>query len=262
MDLEFLLAETRKYIEKYLEAFTKKGIDRDRGYTLYGTEISQGEFLQRTDAEEVNLHLTRFSRIHTNVEQASIKGFIRAVSRIPSVVVLDIASYFGEEFGAWVASANRTAEVHVYEPEPFNSFGNYIFGGSKTGRVFQFTERPSFDHTQPAASINHLYYENGLRNITFHPELLLADNLDEKIRQSKGRKVVIFSHRLPTLPVDVGEIITQAVNTYDNVEAVLMPYYNYVPEDADPVTQMIRDNLSSLRLCTKSCFKIGNLYGC
>jgi len=222
MDNKTLLKLTGRYLDDYLEAFLESGQSSDLKSFLFGQPVPPSQARFNPDVESVDLHKKRFDMIHDTLPDAKLKGFVDTVSSMEDVVVVDMCSWYGERFGLWVAAANPSAEVHVYDPQVLQDFAPFLFNDQKPECIFKFDNQTPYDVMHQEQSVNNLYRQNGLGNITFHQQVMCAAGMKRIACRNKGRKVVFTARRINDL---VGPV-ADAVATCENAEMVIAPLVN------------------------------------
>ncbi|MBU2560665.1 MAG: hypothetical protein KKD17_00020 [Nanoarchaeota archaeon] len=246
MKKQELLDRTGRYLEDYLADFAEEGRASDARHFRFGIEIPAYQArMDPEDVDTIDLHLTRFNQIYRSLQQASLKGFIDAVSRIEDVIVIDICSLYGERFGLWVASENPTADVHVHNPEvPGEDFALFLFNQHNRGKIWKFHTKPKFDVSDPEGSINELYGVNGFTNISFHLDAMDAEGMDRYCRENPRRKVVFVAERIN----DLVQPIAGAVARNPSAEMVIAPLINLdVRNYLDDQTMLLIDKYRHIR---------------
>ncbi|MFA6888672.1 MAG: hypothetical protein WC254_04200 [Candidatus Woesearchaeota archaeon] len=191
-----------------------------------------------------------FLTIYSTLTKATRPSFVQSVAQMQNPVVIDIASFYGEEFGLWIAKQNPTAEVHVYNPFTFDYFAPFLFNRLNEGIIAKLSPTTEFETAHPEASINRLYRTNGIRNITFHKHAVSQPGLEAIAEQYSPREVVFVSLRTPTTPREMTSQIAGAVAKHPHRHMILAPYIN---DDIrtyhdDPLIRHINDNWRRLLL--------------
>ena len=190
----------------------------------------------------------QFFDIYRSLPTAIRPMFVDKVSCMQNPVVIDIASFYGEDFGLWVAQQNLSAEVHVYNPFTIDFFAPFLFNDLNKGIIAKLRPTTHFDKEDAEASINRLYRTNELRNITFHKRAVSQRDLEAIAEDYAGRQVVFVSLRTPTTPQEMTSQIAAAVGKHGNAQMVLAPYVN---DDIrayadDPLINVVNQNWERL----------------
>ncbi len=218
----------RKYLEDYLPLYLK-GVGNDPKILLDGISVPFGS-LKQFGPEELEFkddHVERFLEIYSMIPFASTRGFAEAVSKMDDAIVLDIGSmWYGQDFGLWVASKNKSAQVYVYNPCVPKGFPDFLFNEQKKDEIFKFQKKAEFDSDNIEGSINLLYHENGLSNIRYCLDFIGRDGIYEHIRSAGKSPVVLFSYRAPVAPEEMAAQIAEIAGCNKNVEMVIAPLIN------------------------------------
>ncbi len=227
MNNQALLSQTDKYLDDYLEAFVIQNKKSDIQYSAYGVPIPAHSVQQFDDVDAVDLHKERFKQLYDSLPESELFDFVRALSDIENVVLIDIGNMlYGADFSLWVAAQNPSADIHIYNPDIDHEFPPFLFNDFNKEQVFKLKTLALFDHSDPKSSTKKLFESNGLPNISYHYEKIEKGCLEKIAQENADRQVVFFSRRTPTTPKEMTSQIACVVNDNENTHMILMPLIN------------------------------------
>ncbi len=201
-----------------------------------------------------------FFDIYNTLPTATTRKFIDRVASMQDVVIVEIAGWYGQEFGLWIAQGNPRADVHVYDPFSLNSeFSPFLFNELNEGIIAKLRSTTHFDNTDAEASINRLYHTNSLMNIRFHNREIFQESLETIAEDFAEIPIVFVSLQTPTTPQEMTSQIAGAVAKYSHTHMVLAPYINdNIRAYADDILIDVVSQ-SWKRLLQKKCFDMYDL---
>jgi len=218
-----LLKRTGEYMEDYLEDFTVRGINEDVVPSVAGMSIQPAEVRQFPgEVDYEDFHRKRFESCYGSLPEATLSQFIDAVSRIPNVVVIDIASEFGKDFGLHIAKRNDTAMVHVYNPRPIGGFAETMFDKLSAHESPLLEKKTQYNEYDPEGSALALYRQNLLYNIWFHKEAATQEILKQHARDRPFQRHIFYANKV----YELVPMIVNATKASKKAEMIVLPFVN------------------------------------
>lgn len=238
-----LIKQVAEYLTMYLPQFMKgEDIDRVGFLDRKGQAVDAPTLEDVGPVLSVDLELHRFGEIFSQIPSARLSDFHVCASSLEHLIVADIGSWFGENFGLWVAHYNKQAQVNIFDPVIPKRFPNFVLSMFPAPYIAGALKLPPpGDAECSEQAINTLFQVNGFGNVRFHQEAVNFKMLDRLAKENPTSCVLYFAYRPVHEPIDLTYVIGNAAANNPNSHMIIVPHIrgNICAYQDDPLIQLI-----------------------